>query len=75
MQPCKYADDIQEIKADVKEIKSVLLGNQYHPGGLIKDYNRFKKRFDSLSRKVILYIGIGTGIIIVIGWIFTKLKL
>lgn len=65
---CRYAKEICETNENVKAIKRVLIGDEFKPMGLIQEHEDLKMKVDSINRKVVYYIGAGTGLIVVFGW-------
>jgi hypothetical protein len=75
------ANDLNEVKVIVYEIKGALKGNEYGNLGLINRADKSEKRMDELEvrqedteRKLIKWSGIGAGVALAIGlikdWIF-----
>lgn len=72
---CPYIGEIRETNLNVRAIKSALIGDEFNPHGLIQDHEDLKKKVTRINNKVIYYIGAGTGLIVMLGWLLTKLKL
>jgi hypothetical protein len=69
---CQFAKDVKETRADVKEIKDALLGNEFNPGGgLIKKQQMLKTRMDKFDKKLIYVSGIGSGLGLALGYVIS----
>jgi len=74
MPDCTQKTDIQQIKSDVQDIKTALLGNQFTDNvGFIKRQIDLEKKVKSLQFKMVYYAGVGAGFGFFIGFIIEKL--
>jgi hypothetical protein len=72
---CPYIEEIRETNVNVRAIKRALIGDEFKPMGLIQEHEDLKMKVTRMNNKIIYYIGAGTGLIVVLGWLLTKFKL
>jgi hypothetical protein len=74
MPDCTQKTDIQQIKSDIQEIKTALLGNQFTDNvGFIKRQIELEKKVKALQFKMVYYSGAGAGAGFFVGYVLDKL--
>lgn len=63
-------DDVSEMKKDIGDIKSALLGSEYSPDGVVTEVRQLREDIDQLNALYnrAKYIVVGIGIITALIW-------
>jgi hypothetical protein len=65
--------DIDQIKLSLQKIEAAILGDEYHPDGLMSRVAKIEKEQENIKKKIVWYVGLASGALAVISFVFKNL--